>query len=79
MGFITLSLTIPLEMKGIGPIYGASAVGLVVAGQNIGGFLFPIIGGNLAEINQLWPFVFWATMIFAAAIGLFLMRETSHK
>ena len=79
MGFITLSLTIPLEMRGIGPIYGASAVGLVVAGQNIGGFLFPIIGGNLAEINQIWPFVFWATMIFAAAIGLFLMRETSHK
>ena len=79
MGFITLSLTIPLEMRGIGPIYGASAVGLVVASQNIGGFLFPIIGGNLAEINQLWPFVFWATMIFAAAIGLFLMRETSHK
>lgn len=79
MGFVTLSLTIPLEMRGIGPIYGASAIGLVVAGQNIGGFLFPIIGGNLAEINQLWPFVFWAAIIFAAAIGLFLMRETSHK
>jgi len=79
MGFITLSLAIPLEMKGIGPIYGASAVGFVVAGQNIGGFLFPIIGGNLAEINQLWPFIFWATIIFAAAISLFLMRETSHK
>jgi len=79
MGFITLSLTIPLEMKGIGPIYGASAVGLVVAGQNFGGFLFPIIGGNLAEINRLWPFAFWAIIIFAAVIGLFLMRETSHK
>jgi MFS family permease len=79
MGFITLSLAIPLEMRGIGPIYGASAVGFVVAGQNIGGFLFPIIGGNLAEINPLWPFAFWATMIFAAAIGLFLMKETSHK
>ncbi|MGB2814581.1 MAG: MFS transporter [Dehalococcoidales bacterium] len=79
MGFITLSLTIPLEMRGIGPIYGASAVGLVVAGQNAGGFLFPIIGGNLAETNQLWPFVFWATIISAAVIGLFLMRETSHK
>jgi len=79
MGFITLSLTMPLEMRGIGPIYGASAVGLVVAGQNIGGFLFPIIGGNLAEINQSWPFVFWAIIILAAVIGLFLMRETSHK
>jgi len=79
MGFITLSLAIPLEMKGIGPIYGASAVGFVVAGQNFGGFLFPIIGGNLAETNQLWPFIFWATMIFVAATGLLLIRETSHK
>lgn len=79
MGFITLSLTMPLEMRGVGPLYGASAVGLVVAGQNVGGFLFPIIGGNLAEINQVWPFIFWAIIIFAAAIGLFLMRETGHK
>ncbi len=79
MGFITLSLTMPLEMRGVGPIYGASAVGLLVAGQNVGGFLFPIIGGNLAEINQTWPFIFWAIIIFAAVIGLFLMRETSHK
>ncbi|MBM4448687.1 MAG: MFS transporter, partial [Chloroflexi bacterium] len=79
MGFITLSLTMPLEMRGVGPIYGASAVGLVVAGQNVGGFLFPIIGGNLAEINQVWPFIFWAIIIFAAVIGLFLMRETGHK
>lgn len=79
MGFITLSLAIPIEMRGLGPIYGASAVGLVVAGQNAGGFLFPIIGGNLAEINQIWPFTFWAAVIFAAVIGLFLVRETSHK
>ena len=79
MGFITLSLTMPLEMGSVGHIYGASAVGLVVAGQNVGGFLFPIIGGNLAEINHVWPFIFWAIMIFAVAIGLFLIRETRHK
>lgn len=79
MGFITLSLTMPLEMRSIGPTYGASAVGLVVAGQNIGGFLFPIIGGNLAEINQLWPFVFWAIILLAATSSLFFIRETSRK
>jgi MFS family permease len=79
MGFITLSLAIPLEMKGIGPVYGATAVGLVVAGQNMGGFLFPIVGGNLAEINLIWPFIFWAMVIIAAAIGLFFMRETSSR
>lgn len=79
MGFITLSLTIPLAMKGIGPIYGASAAGFLYAGQTIGGFLFPIIGGNLAEINRIWPFIFWAAMIFAATTSLFFMRETSQK
>ena len=79
MGAITLSLAIPLEIKEVGHIYGASAVGLIVASQNLGGFLLPIIGGNLAEINQSLPFVFWAIVIFVAIICLFFIRETGHK
>jgi len=79
MGAIALSLTIPLEMSGIGSIYGASAVGFVITSQNFGGFLFPIIGGNLAEINQSWPFVFWAIIFLAATICLFFVGETGRK
>ncbi|MFC2035883.1 MFS transporter [Chloroflexota bacterium] len=79
MGAIPISIAMPLEMKRIGPIYGASAAGLLIASHNIGGFLWPIIGGNLAEINQSWPFVFWAILIFVAIICLFFIKETSHK
>ena len=79
MGAISLSLAIPLEMRRIGPIYGASAVGFVISSHNVGGFLFPIIGGNLAEINQSWPFVFWAIIFFAATICLFFVGETGRE
>jgi len=79
MGAIAVSLAIPLEMKQIGPTYGASAIGLLIASHNVGGFLLPAIAGNLAEINQSWPFVFWAILVFAAIICLFFISETGHK
>ena len=76
---IALFFAIILEMKEIGPIYGGSAIGILIAGQNVGGFLLPIIGGNLAELNQSWPFAFWAILIFVTIPCLFLVRETGRK
>ncbi len=79
MGVGTLSLTIPLELKEIGTVYGASAMGIVIAGHNLGGFILPLIGGNIAEINQAFPFIFWAILIFIGVLCLSLVRETGHK
>jgi len=79
MGTAPLLFALPLEMKEIGPIYGASATGLVIASQNVGAFLLPAIGGNLAELNQSWPFVCWAIFVFVAIVCLFFVRETIRK
>ncbi|MBN1691761.1 MAG: MFS transporter [Dehalococcoidia bacterium] len=76
MGVVALCYTIILEMKEIGPAYGATALGLAVTSQNIGGFFLPIIGGSLAVRNIAWPFLFWAAAIFGAAICLFRVKET---
>ena len=76
---IAIFFALTLEMKEIGPIYGGSAIGILVAGQNIGGFSLPIIGGNLAELNQSWPFVFWAMITFVALLCLFKIKEASRK
>lgn len=76
MGVVALCYTIILEMKEIGPAHRATALGLAVTSQNIGGFFLPIIGGSLAVRNIAWPFLFWAAAIFVAAICLFRVKET---
>ncbi len=76
---IALSLALPIEMEKIGPIYGATGIGLLVIGQQLGGFLMPILGGNLAEINQSWPFIFWAIVSLMALLCVFWVKETGHK
>ena len=79
MGAATLCLTIPLEIREIGHVYGASAMGLIIASHNLGGFLLPIAGGYLAEINQTLPFVFWAILVLAVIVCIFPIRETGSK
>ncbi|MFC1995050.1 nitrate/nitrite transporter [Chloroflexota bacterium] len=76
----TLCFALLLENKEIGTIYGGSAIGILTFGQFSGGFLMPVIGGNLAERNQSWPFVFWAGIIFVAVLCFSLVRAaSSHK
>jgi len=79
MGAIAVSIAIPLEMKEIGPIYGSSAAGILIASHNIGGFLWPLLGGKLAEINHSWPFIFWAMLVLVATLCLLFIDETSQK
>ncbi len=76
MGVVALCYTIILEMKGIDPAYKATALGLAVTSQNIGGFFLPIVGGLLAESNFAWPFILWAAAILIAAICLCRVQET---
>ena len=76
MGVVALCYTMILEMKGIGPAYGATSLGLAVTSQNIGGFFLPIVGGLLAVRNIAWPFIFWAAAILVAALCLFGVSET---
>jgi len=76
MGVVALCYTTVLEIKEIGSAFGATALGLAVTSQNVGGFFLPIIGGFLATTNISWPFIFWATIIFVAVICLIWVKET---
>lgn len=76
MGIVALGYTIILEIKEIGLNCRATALGLAVTSQNIGGFLLPIMGGFLATIDTAWPFILWAAAIFGAAICLMFVKET---
>jgi len=79
MGMGTLCITVPFELDEIGPVYGASAIGIVIAAHNFGGFLLPLIGGKFAEADPSYAFIFWAALIFAAVICLLFLKETGNK
>ena len=55
------------EIKGIGATYGGTAIGLANTISMVGAFLAPPLGNSLADINQGYPFYFWA---FLAALSL---------
>ncbi len=78
-GIFALYLTVALEIRGVGIIYGGAAAGIVVTGADAGGVISPLIGGILAEIDQSWPFIFWAGMALLSLVGIFLIRETGRK
>jgi len=55
------------ETKGVGSVYGGTAIGLASTISMVGAFLAPPLGNSLADINQGLPFIFWA---FLAALGI---------
>jgi NNP family nitrate/nitrite transporter-like MFS transporter len=78
-GGIPLLLSAPLEMKGIGPLYAGTAIGVMTTAETIGGFLSPWLGFRLADIKPLWAFIFWGVAEVISGIAFWLMRETGYR
>ncbi|OGN99799.1 MAG: hypothetical protein A2Y58_03665 [Chloroflexi bacterium RBG_13_51_52] len=64
------------ETKGVGSVYGGTAIGLASTISMVGAFLAPPLGNSLADINQGLPFIFWA---FLAALGIPLLLLIKTK
>jgi len=77
-GVGTLVITQAVQMKRIGPVYAGTAVGLIGSLSNIGGFILPIFGGKLADINQTWPFFFWAVVSLTSTVCFILLGKERH-
>ena len=77
-GVGTLVITQAVQMKRIGPVYAGTAVGLIGSLSNIGGFILPIFGGKLADINQVWPFFFWAVVSLTSIVCFILLGKERH-
>jgi len=74
-------LTIPLEMKEIGPELAATAIGFILMFQAISGFLSPILTGKLIDMtgSYLIGFVFMGSAVFLGALFAIPMKETAKK
>jgi len=77
-GAATIHWAVVAESRGIEPSYYGTAFGLLATMGSIGGFLGPVIGGIIAEIDESLPFVLWAGVLSIAVIAFyFIKRERS--
>jgi len=74
-----LITTLCLENKEIGSKYSATAVALVLAICQIGGFGAPPLGNSLASISYGLPFVFWAALALMGFILVIFIKEKQWK
>jgi cyanate permease len=73
-------MTIPAEIKEVGPALTATAVGLIFMVGNTGGSLGPILGGMLID-SYGYPTGFFtmAAALIIAALCIIPLRETGRK
>jgi predicted MFS family arabinose efflux permease len=68
------------EMRGVGPTYGGTAMGLVNSIGMIGAFLAPPIGNSFASISPSTPFLFWAGLVaLSLPFFIFLRRPKGTR
>ena len=77
VGFIPLLVTLLIEMKGIGPKYLGTALGIFYAVGNLGAFVSPIIGGVIIDVTGVnWSgFLFWGFLLAAVVIFILPVKE----
>jgi len=76
-GFMAITMTSMIEVKGVGARYAGSATGFLMAWGGLGNVIAPPLGNSLAAFSPNAPFFLWAGM---AATGfcmyLFLKKDT---
>ncbi len=79
-GAMPIILAIPVELKAIGIALAGTTVGLMNMGSNITGFLFPLAGMSMLNMEPIWSGLFFGGVGFILA-GLLALKltETGQK
>ena len=79
-GGMPIILAVPVELKAIGIALAGTTVGLMNMGSNITGFLFPLVGMSMLNMEPVWSGLFFGCVGFVLAGLLALMlTETGAK
>jgi hypothetical protein len=73
-GFMAITMTTMMEVKGVGARYAGSATGLLMAWMGLGNVIAPPLGNSLATITPGAPFAFWALLAGLGFCGYFFVR-----
>jgi sugar phosphate permease len=67
------------EIEGVGGTYGGTATGLANTISMVGAFLGPPLGNSFANINQGYPFYFWAGLAALALPMIFFIKNRTGQ
>ena len=73
-GFMAITMTAIIEVKGVGARFAGSATGLNMALIGIANVFSPPAGNWLANFGSAIPFLFWASLVFFGATGYFFLQ-----
>jgi MFS family permease len=73
-GFMAITMTAIIEVKGIGARFAGSATGLNMSVLGIANVFAPPVGNWLAKFGAGLPFLFWASLVFSGVVGYLFLR-----
>ena len=74
-GFMAITMTAIIEVKGIGAQFAGSAIGLNMSVMAIASVFAPPVGNWLAKFGPGLPFLFWAALVFLGFVAYFFLRQ----
>ncbi len=74
-GFMAITMTAIIEVKGIGARFAGSAIGLNMSVMAIVGVFAPPVGNWLAKFGSGLPFLFWASLVFLGLAAYFFWQQ----
>jgi len=76
-GFMAITMTAIIEVKGIGARFAGSATGIGMSVMGIAGVFAPPVGNWLSKFGSGLPFLFWACLVFLGFLGYLFLRPPS--
>jgi MFS family permease len=74
-GFMAITMTAVMEIKGVGTRYAGSATGLLLAWLGLGNVIAPPLGNSLADWGPGLPFALWAGLALLGFCAYLLVRK----
>jgi cyanate permease len=74
-GFMAITMTAIIEVRGIGARFAGSAIGLAMSVLGIASFFAPPVGNWLAKFGSGLPFLFWAALAFSGFMAYLFLRQ----
>ncbi len=74
-GFMAITMTAIIEVKGVGARFAGSATGLAMSVLGFSNFFAPPVGNGLAKFGSALPFLFWAALVFLGFVAYLFLRQ----
>ena len=76
-GFMAITMTAIIEVKGIGEQFAGSAIGLYISLNGIANLFAPPVGNWLARFGSGLPFLFWSSLALLGFVAYLFLRQTA--